>query len=108
MSTRVNMKMTNRKATEYTGGKMARVMKVSGRMEFSRARASNTFQTALFSMGCGKTDYQQALESANTLMGAATTGTGKRVSHTGWVRKHCPMGPRSMDSGSKGRHEVTV
>lgn len=103
-STQVNMKTTSRKATVFTGGKMARVMKVSGRMEFFRVKASNISQTGLFLMECGKTDYQQELAFASTQMEAATTATGKRGSHTEWVRKPCPTGPHSTDSGSKARH----
>jgi hypothetical protein len=56
VSTRGNMKMINHKVMVSTNGRMARVTKVNGKTEFSQAKASNTFQTGLFSTECGKTD----------------------------------------------------
>ena len=81
VSTRVNMIMTSPKETEPTAGKTARAMKVNGKTEFSKEKASSTFQMERCLMECGRMDCRQAWEFANTPMGAVTMEIGRRASH---------------------------
>lgn len=106
-STRGNMRTTNRKEMEPTAGKTAKVMKVSGKTEFSKEKGSSIFQTELFSTVCGRTDCRQGSEFASTPTEAATMETGKRVNHMASARKRYPMEPPLTDSGSKGKLEAT-
>ena len=72
----VSTKMINHLGKAYTSGKMARAMKVSGRMVFSMERESRNYQMERSSMAPGTWVCQEDSVCASTQMVVRMTVTG--------------------------------
>ena len=106
--TRETTKRINPQGKEFTGGRMEKAMKVSGRTAFSTGRASRSCQTGLYSTVCGTWGCQKVLGSVSILMEVSMMATGLTVSHMEWARRRCQMGPHTTVGGSKAKLAATA
>lgn len=82
--------------------------KVSGLMDYLKAKALRNYLMAQCLMACGKKACLKVLAIASIQMKVVMMVTGKMVNHMGWARKSCLMALLLMVGGLRARQEDTV
>ena len=79
--------MINHLVKVFTGGKIMKVTKENGKMDYSMARVLKNLLMEQFLMAVGSQDCQKDWAFANILMDLDTKEIGKKGSNMVWVKE---------------------